>query len=614
MGKNRSDTGRTLLFVWRLIRRRRLAATLYLVLTVLAAAFEGSTMGSLALAIEVVTAGEMVELSSGYGRVGAVVDSVTLGWEPATLFAFLIGLAVITQFLRSGSQFGAEVATAHLVSSIEADSRKRVFDQFMRMSFSQVSSYRTGDLASYNDQAAQLGAATISLSLILSQIFLMIGYVCVLLWLSWQVTLVAILAAGLLSLSLRPITRRIHSVADEYKHAAVDLSANVVEFLTGLRVLRTFSREGYASAKVHGEVERVARARRSVLQWQATLSPIIYSATVLGLAALLLGGYFLAGEQQVNVLTRMAAFLLVMYRLMPRLSTVNKSWGKVIGRLPFIERLSILLRTDDKEYLVDGERTFVSLRETIEFVDVTLRYSNDGRPAVSGLSFEVPKGSMVALVGESGAGKTTTADLLLRLYDPTEGQILIDGVDLRELRRSSWLDRLGVVSQDAFMFHGTVRENIVFGKLDATEAEIVKAANAANAHDFITRMPNGYDTVVGDRGCRLSGGERQRLSIARAILRDPELLILDEATSDLDSHSERLIQQATERLRSDRTVLAIAHRLSTIRMADQILVFDDGALVERGTHSQLLALGRRYARLWQLQSGKLSTDGKSQEK
>jgi ABC-type multidrug transport system fused ATPase/permease subunit len=209
---------------------------------------------------------------------------------------------------------------------------------------------------------------------------------------------------------------------------------------------------------------------------------------------------------------------------------------------------------------------------------------------------------MVALVGESGGGKSTIADLILRLFEPDTGAILVNDIPLREYLLADWRGKIGVVSQDAFLFHSSIRDNIAFGRLDATDLEIERAAKSAHAHDFIQKLEKQYDTIIGDRGHRLSGGQRQRIAIARAIVRRPEILVLDEATSDLDSNSERIIQRALDELRSNRTIIAIAHRLSTVAMADEILVMEQGRIVERGTHTKLLNSKGRYAHMWQLQT------------
>jgi ATP-binding cassette subfamily B protein/subfamily B ATP-binding cassette protein MsbA len=266
-----------------------------------------------------------------------------------------------------------------------------------------------------------------------------------------------------------------------------------------------------------------------------------------------------------------------------------------------MERVNEILQPDDKEWTRVGGKTFKSLAEKIEFEEVTLRYTPDQAPALRNLNFVMPRGSVTALVGSSGAGKSSIADLLTGLYDPTEGRITIDGVDLQKYSLVSWRENLGVVSQDTFVFNDPIIENIRYGKPEATEAEIIAATKAAQAHDFIMELPQGYQTVVGERGYRLSGGQRQRLALARAILKQPEVMILDEATSALDSQSERLVQQALAMFQEDRTVLVVAHRLSTITGADQILVLEQGEIVERGTHQELLNRGERYTHYWQLQ-------------
>jgi ATP-binding cassette subfamily B protein/subfamily B ATP-binding cassette protein MsbA len=249
-----------------------------------------------------------------------------------------------------------------------------------------------------------------------------------------------------------------------------------------------------------------------------------------------------------------------------------------------------------------GGKPFVGLSNGIEFRNVFLNYLTDERAAVSGLSFFVPRGGTLALVGESGAGKSSVVDLLLGLFEPTQGEILVDGVSLKDIDGETWRRKIGVVSQDTFLFASSIRENIAFSEPEATEEAIVNAARVAHADEFISELESGYDTQLGDRGFRLSGGQRQRLAMARAFLRDPEVLILDEATSNLDSQSEYLIQRALESFGENRTVVIVAHRLSTVRGADKILVMHQGRLVEQGTHDELVERKGTYAGMWRLQA------------
>ncbi len=308
---------------------------------------------------------------------------------------------------------------------------------------------------------------------------------------------------------------------------------------------------------------------------------------------------------QTTILPLLLTFLLALQRLSTRLKATSKTITIFADNSARMARLETILDKKDKVFEHSGSRPFTRLREDIEFKSIRLSYSNDDDFALNNLTFTLPRNQVTALVGESGAGKSSIIDLFMGLYQPTAGHILVNGTPLADYRLENWRQHIGVVSQDTFIFNDTILENLRYGRPSASLDEVMEAAKAAQAHKFILGLPDGYKTIVGERGYRLSGGQRQRLALARALIKEPEILILDEATSALDSESEKLIQQALEQFQKERTVIVVAHRLSTIAEADQILVLERGEVVEHGTHKSLLHQGERYARYWKLQSSQV---------
>ena len=321
-------------------------------------------------------------------------------------------------------------------------------------------------------------------------------------------------------------------------------------------------------------------------------------------AALLIVGlsWQLFGGSTETLIPKLVTFVLALQRLNLRLIKTAANFNHLAQNSGRIEQLDNLLQTSDKSFRRQGGIPFRGLQQGVRFEAVGLRFEARAEPSLENINLWIPAGSTVALVGPSGAGKSSLVDLLVGLQDPSSGRVLIDGHDRRSFDLNSWQRQLGVVSQDVLLLNSSIRNNIAFGSEGSSEAEIEAAARIAGAHGFISELPDGYATAIGERGYRLSGGQRQRLSLARALLRDPQLLILDEATSALDSHSEHGIQQALVAFQGPRTVLTVAHRLSSIVHADQIVVIEQGHIVEQGRHQQLLATGGTYARLWQRQS------------
>ncbi len=592
--------------LWRLARPTRLMFLAAFIANLAAALFEGGTIGALVLALKTFSGPPVVSLPAVLGRLGPLLggSQATLGREP--LFLGLVCVAVLAQVLRSGLQFLGVVATATVQVRVQSQAYSQVFARIMRLSFPAVSRYRLGDLTDYLSQAKCLNEVFVHLNVVVGQVLLVMIYVVLLLWISWPMTLVALALFWVVSRGLRAIIANVRRYAAGVTEWATTFTQQTTELLQAVRLVHIFAKQEQVIKTVDGLTREWIGVRRRTTVWGATVPLIMDTATVLGIAAFLIGGYVVSGSSSGALLPHLLAFLLALHRMAPRLGTVHSSLAMLASFAPSVARLGDILEMEEGEEaaaLTKTGRSFTGLRDAIECRHVTLRYHANEPPAVVDLSLKMPRGSFTALVGASGAGKSSVADLLLCLYRPTSGTLLVDGMDLRRLNLTSWLERLGVVSQEPFLFHASVRENIAFGKPDATPEEIMAAARAAHADEFIVRLGQGYDTVVGDRGYRLSGGQRQRIALARALVRQPDILILDEATSALDSESEHLIQQAMDEQRGRRTVFAIAHRLSTVAHADQILVLAEGRLVEQGTHQELLMRQGLYARLWQLQSG-----------
>jgi subfamily B ATP-binding cassette protein MsbA len=400
---------------------------------------------------------------------------------------------------------------------------------------------------------------------------------------------------------LQILLRRLRSHAQARARERGEITATVTERLGAIRLIRSYGEEERESSRFQAQAERYRKRVIRTQRFSSLTSPLteIFSGFLVILIIWAGTKPDLVGLPTALAPEAIIVFLMAALKLSSPLKTIASFPAALAVTLASAERIFELLDQPAAELEQPGEGIARFEREIV-FDAVSFRYGS-GDPVLSDVSFRMPRGKIVALVGPSGAGKTTAADLLPRFYDPKGGQILMDGVPLTRLTRRSLRELMGVVSQETVVLNDTVRANIAYGRPGATREQVEAAARAANAAGFIAALPNGYDTMLGERGTRLSGGQRQRIAIARALLRDPPILILDEATSALDTESERLVQQAIERLMCQRTVLVIAHRLATVRDADEIVVLDGGRVVQRGTHEELLRGGGLYRRLYDLQ-------------
>jgi subfamily B ATP-binding cassette protein MsbA len=511
----------------------------------------------------------------------------------------LLVLGVLS--LKNLSLYGARLLTVYVQEHVERHMRDDVYGHLQYLPLSFFGQMKVGQLITrvLNDTREARSVITFALTDVLRQAVTATTYVVFLFLMSWQLTLVALVTGPLIAVGLTPILRRLKgSYGKAFQHRG-DLMSVAQETLSGIRLVKSFGAEEHERVRFNATSRRYARrmVRANALSQAAgpiseTLSSVIALVLIWIGANLVLGTGALSAEVFI-------AFVTMAVRLVSPVKALAQFPASLQLSIAAAERFFEVLDTAAEPAREAGVEPVTPPRESIRFDHVDFEYEA-GRPVLRGIDFEARPGEVVALVGPSGAGKSTLVDLLPRFIDPTGGRITMDGRDLRELPLGSLRSLFGVVSQETVIFHDTVRANVSYGT-ERSEEDIYAAIRAANAEEFIRELPDGLDTLLGDRGVRLSGGQRQRVGIARAILRDPPLLILDEATSSLDTESEQLIQAALERLLTGRTVFVIAHRLSTISGADRILALEDGRLVESGTHAELYAAGGIYRRLCDLQ-------------
>jgi subfamily B ATP-binding cassette protein MsbA len=475
--------------------------------------------------------------------------------------------------------------------------REAVFAQTLRLQLGFFSNERKGNLISRITTDVQEVENSIAntLSAASKEVFLLIGYIIALLSISVKLTLFAIIVIPISGGFIATLVRRMKRDAQEGQQRLSSLVSLLDETFGGMRVVKGFVAEGFILDKFRQENEGYRRAVRSLANRRELASPF---SEVMGVAVvagiLLYGGSLVLNGQSDLTAAEFISYIAIFSQVTRPAKDISNAFSGSQRGLASGERVLELIDTQPTVRDKPGAVTLNNFQKEISVRNVSFAYNAD-TPVLRDISFDLSKGKTIALVGSSGGGKSTIADLIPRFYDPTAGQILIDGVDLRDCTMESLRTQMGIVTQESILFNDTIFNNIAFGSA-ATEAEIMEAARIANAHDFIMAQTNGYQTVIGDRGGKLSGGQRQRISIARAILKNPPILILDEATSALDTESEKLVQEALTRLMANRTTLVIAHRLSTIQHADEILVVNQGRIVERGRHDELLTLDEGFYR------------------
>lgn len=524
-----------------------------------------------------------------YGREGALL--------------IVCGFLVVTFLGKNLFRYLSLYFLAPVRNGIVRDLRQKMLRKMLDLPLSFFSEERKGDLMSRFSADVQEVEWSIMgvMEALVREPIVITGSLAYMLWVSRPLTGFVFVLILFSALIIGGIGKTLRKQSGEAQSRLGTVMSLVEETLGGLRIIKGFNAEQWQSERFGRENDGYARTLTRLSRRRDLASPLSEFLGIAVASALLWFGAKLVFADQISG-PIFITFLYAFYSITEPAKAFSAATYSIRKGMGALERVEAVLDAPVAIHDAENALEIKDFKEKIEFHNVSFKYANAERGALENIQLEIPKGKIVALVGASGAGKSTMADLLPRFYDPTEGQIMLDGKDIRDLRLQDLRALMGIVSQEAILFNDTVRNNIAFSSAEASKQEIEAAARAANAHEFIINLPEGYDTNIGDRGSKLSGGQRQRLTIARALLKNPPILILDEATSALDSESEKLVQAALERLLENRTALVIAHRLSTVQHANEIIVLDAGRIVERGTHESLMREGKVYRKLVELQA------------
>lgn len=520
-------------------------------------------------------------------------NGTMLNWIAASIIAIFI--------VRGLFWYGQNYLMSYVGQSVIIDIRAAVFKKLQRLSVSFYDKNKTGTIMSYvtNDVNALQSAMVENTIEMITEGFILIGSVVAMIYLDWRLTLFTVCTFPVVLWFMEFFGKKIRKTGGRIQECTADITSFLQESVASARVIKSFVREDYEVDCFDVENKANFRANMKNAQLMATLTPVVELVAAIGVTMIIWYG----GNNVINgtiTAGSLVAFLTYAVNISNPIKRLTRVIGNIQKALAAAQRVFMIIDMPEEIAESRDAKQLPEVSGKVEFQNVSFAYNDKGN-VITDLSFSVKPGEVIAIVGPSGAGKSTIANLLPRFYDVNKGDIKIDGHSVREVTLDSLREQVGIVPQETMLFNGSVYNNILYGRLDATKEEIEAAAKAANAHDFIMQLTDGYETKLGDRGVNLSGGQRQRIAIARAILKNPRILILDEATSALDTESERVVQEALDRLMVGRTSFVIAHRLSTVKNADKILVLEKGNLVESGTHDELLALDGLYAHLYKIQ-------------
>lgn len=526
----------------------------------------------------------------------------TFGASRVLLMLCLVFCAIV--IVKTACYFGAAAVMVPIRTGVVKDMRVQIYDKILSLPLGFFSQERKGDIIARISGDVQEVENSISstIEMLIKNPILILIYLGVLCRMSWELTLFTVLFAPAMIGVMSLIGRKLKAQSTEAQRYWSDTMSQVEETLGGLRIIKAFLAEKKMSSRFGAITEAMRSKNTRVAIRQSSAHPVSeLLGSVMIAIVLWFGGTLILGDHAVIDAPSFMAYMAILYSVIQPIKDLSKAAYSIPKGLASMDRINVILDAENNIAEPSRPVSLKSFEKSIEFRNVHFRYES-GREVLHGIDLTIPKGHNVAIVGASGAGKSTLADLIPRFYDPDEGSISIDGIDIRDVSTRDLRALMGNVNQDPILFNDTIFNNIAFGVENATMEQVEAAAKIANAHEFIITKPEGYDTCIGDRGVMLSGGQRQRISIARAILKNPPILILDEATASLDTESERMVQDALDYLMSNRTTISIAHRLSTVKKADEIIVMNEGLIVERGRHDELIELDGYYRKLYEMQT------------
>ncbi|NGX60786.1 MAG: Heterocyst differentiation ATP-binding protein HepA [Chlamydiae bacterium] len=549
-----------------------------------------------------------------FSAIGGSASSQLFSFFPKTSdpFFYFLFEAIGLQVLRSLCIYLGQKRSGALTYSLQSETQLQIMEKIFRMPYSEVSRYKSGDLIDYATAPPHFFPVVLEEgTYALASLFMIVTYLTLMSLISLPLTLLIMMLLVLVAFAQKTLLGKISSASKVQTKHMVELTAKTTQNLEGIQTLHLHQKQEETLYKTNKILQSIAFAAYQVKKWHTLVPSLTETLGILIVgASLLLGVFFLQDETGFSM-AYLLTFLTLTHRLGNALRRVMEARGRIASQRGSLKRMVEILDLDNS-YEMQGEKESLTFTSSIDWKNVSFSYPHHENFVLQNISLTLTKGSFCALVGASGAGKSTLLHLLMQLYDPTEGEILMDGKPIHAFSKESWRSLFGIVPQHPFLFHESICDNIRFGKPKATHEEIVKAAQMAGAASFIQKLPKNYDTIVGERGYRLSGGEKQRIALARALIRDPDILVLDEATSHLDSQSEWEIQEALLHLKGKKTLLLVAHRLSTIQLADKIYVLDQGQISQQGTHQDLMQTSGPYQNFWRFhkrEANPLSSEG-----